>query len=225
MISKKAEQMFESVQQADSARNADARVTYDERLNAILEAATALIAREGYEKASMRNVAKASGSSLAGLYHYFDSKEKMLFLIQFRTFSSLLNNLREKLHGIDEPIEQLRAMIRAHVGYFAANMAALKVCSHELDLLTDDAYEQTRVIRREYYAVSRSVIDRVLDEHAPNSAADRHVVTMSLFGMLNWLYRWYNPKRDKSPTSLANQLADQFLGGIIGAAAHNGKDA
>lgn len=225
MISKKAEHLFESPRRTESPRNADVRVTYDERLNSILEAATVLIAREGYEKASMRSVAKASGASLAGLYHYFDSKEKMLFLIQFRAFSSLLNNLREKLHGIDDPIEQLRAMIRAHVGYFAANMAALKVCSHELDLLTDDAYEQTRVIRREYYAVTRSIIDRVLDNHAPDSTMDRHVVTMSLFGMLNWLYRWYNPKRDKSPTSLANQFANQFLRGIVGVTADDGEDA
>ena len=105
-------------------------------------------------------VAKATGVSLAGLYHYFDSKEKMLFLIQFRTFSALHQNLLEKLHGVGEPEEQLRVMIRAHLGYFAANMDALKVCSHELDTLSGSAYEQTRDIRREYYALTRSIIER-----------------------------------------------------------------
>lgn len=217
MFSTKAEQMFDSELPSPSKRTSDIRVTYDDRLNHILQAATAVIARVGYERASMRAVAKATGVSLAGLYHYVDSKEKMLFLIQFRTFSSLLNNLREKLHGVDDPVEQLRVLVRAHVAYFAANMAALKVCSHELDSLSGDAYDETKRIRRDYYELSRSIVDRVITKHAPDAALDRHVATMSLFGTLNWLYRWYNPKRDHAPTTLANQITAQFLNGILGA--------
>ncbi len=222
MISNKLEQLFGSEKRAVSAPTGDMRITYDERLNHILEAATREIARVGYEKASMRMVAKAAGVSLAGLYHYFDSKEKMLFLIQFRTFSSLLNNLREKLHGVDDPIEQLQVMVRAHVSYFAANMAALKTCSHELDSLTGTAYEEARKVRKEYYELTRLIIDRVFDAQAPDSTLDRHVATMSLFGTLNWLYRWYNPKRGRAPTSIANQIAAQFLHGLVGASAKAG---
>jgi AcrR family transcriptional regulator len=209
--------MFEELAvEGSGARTLEPRDSYDERLNRILEAATVVIARQGYRKASMRAIAKATGVSLAGLYHYFDSKEKMLFLIQFRTFSSLLNNLREKLHGVDDPVEQLRVMVRAHVAYFAANMAALKVCSHELDSLTGDAYDETRRIRREYYELTRAIVDRVLDTAASNGALDRRVVTMSLFGTLNWLYRWYNPKKDRPPNALANQISTQFLQGVLG---------
>jgi len=162
----------------------------------------------------MRTVAKATGGSLAGLYHYFDSKEKMLFLIQFRTFSALHQNLLEKLHGVEDPEEQLRVMIRAHLSYFAANMDALKVCSHELDTLGGQAYEQTRDIRKEYYALTRSIIERLLDDHAPGASLNRHVLTMSLFGTLNWLYRWYDPAGGPSVVSVANQIASQFLHGI-----------
>lgn len=113
---KVSKQSFETeVSSSPSTVTFDGRGTYDERLNQILVAATSTIARLGYEKASMREVAKAAGVSLAGLYHYFDGKEKILFLIQFRAFGSLLNDLREKLHGIDDPEMQLRAMIRAHL--------------------------------------------------------------------------------------------------------------
>ncbi|MHC4610615.1 MAG: TetR/AcrR family transcriptional regulator, partial [Planctomycetota bacterium] len=161
MISEKPEQMFDSEEPAGGPRrNSENRESYDERLNRILVAATRVIAQVGYEKASMRAVAKAAGCSLAGIYHYFRSKEKMLFLIQFRTFNSLLANLREKLHDVEDPVEQLRVMVRAHVGYFASNMAALKVCSQELDSLTGAAYEETRGIRREYYQLTRSIVDR-----------------------------------------------------------------
>lgn len=217
MISRKAEQVFDSDVAGGSARATDGRDRYDQRLNHILQAATMLIARDGYDKASMRAVAKSAGVSLAGLYHYFDGKEKMLFLIQFRTFTALLNNLREKLLGIDEPVEQLRVMVRSHVSYFAANMAALKTCSHELDSLTGAAYDETREIRRAYYDTVRAVIDRLLSGHGIANTHDRHVATMSLFGTLNWLYRWYDPKNGRSPTAIANQIAEQFLHGMLGA--------
>jgi AcrR family transcriptional regulator len=190
-------------------------LTYEDRLNHILQAATLLIAEVGYEKASMRAVAQAAGVSLAGLYHYFASKERMLFLIQYRTFNALINKLREKLHGVEDPAEQLRVMVRTHVGYFAANLAALKVCSHELDSLSGACYDETFRIRHEIYCLVRSIIDRLLEPHAPDSPLDRHVATMSLFGMLNWLYRWYDPPRSRSPNVLAQQLASQFLHGLV----------
>ncbi len=202
--------------------NTDGRGTYDERVNHILSAATGAIARLGYEKASMREVAKASGVSLAGLYHYFDSKERILFLIQFRAFGSLLNNLREKICGVDDPREQLRIMIREHLAYFAANMEALKVCSHELDSLTGSAYVETCDIRHAYYGVTRGIIDRVLDSRGSNGTIDRHVTTMALFGTLNWLYRWYHPQRGPAVGTVANQITDQFLHGLFGSAEASG---
>ena len=174
------------------------------------------MAQVGYERASMRAVAKAAGVSLAGIYHYFDSKEKILFLIQFRTFTSLVGSLREKLHGVTDPIEQLRVAVRAHVSYFAANMASLRICSHELDSLSGDAFKETEHLRREYYELTRGVVDRVFDAHVTDETRDRHVATMSLFGMLNWLYRWYTPKQGHSPATIANQITSQFLYGVLG---------
>lgn len=216
MKAQRLERAFERKPGSPGAhRSSDMRASYDARLNHILETATEVIAQVGYEKASMRAVAKAAGVSLAGLYYYFDSKEQILFLIQFRAFSSLLSNLREKLHGVDDPVRQLRVMVRAHVSYFATNMAALKVCSQELDSLTGSAYAETRRLRRDYYDLTRSIVARILDAHAPESKLDRYVATMLLFGMLNWLYRWYAPKRGRSPTTVANQITSQFLHGVL----------
>lgn len=208
--------MFEQPRgDADSLGSSAHRITYDDRLNHILEAATLLIARVGYQNASMREVAKAADVSLAGIYHYFDSKEKMLFLIQSRSFSALLNHLLEKLHGVTDPAEQLGLMVRTHVEYFAANMAALKVCSHELDSLSGEDYDHTHAIRRRYYDETRKIIDRLFETYGVNGGIDRHVATMYLFGALNWLYRWYDPKRDRPPSSIARQITTQFLNGII----------
>ena len=109
-------------------------------------------------------------------------------------------------------------MVRAHVTYFASNMAALKVCSHELDALTRPGYEETRRIRHEYYDHTRTIVDRIIEQHAADGTIDRHVATMSLYSMLNWLYRWYSPGPERTPTGLANQIVRLFLRGIVGVA-------
>lgn len=222
MFSNKSDRMFDShggaVREPPSP---DTRETYDERLTHILEAATQVIAQIGFEKASMRQVAKAAGTSLAGMYHYFDGKERMLFLIQFRTFNSLLATVRERVHGVSDPMEKFQLTVRTHVQYFVNNMAALKVCSHELDSLNDQAYDEILRIRREYYALVRAIIDRLFEAYAPGSELDRHIATMSLFGTLNWLYRWYDPKRGRSASAIAGQIAEQFLHGVLGAGAHS----
>ena len=190
------------------------------RLDAILAAATQVIARDGYHNASMREIAHHAGVSPAGLYHYFPGKERLLFLIQFRTFSGLLTEVTAAVHGEPDPIEQLRRLIHVHVAFVAHDMAALKVCSHELDSLTGEAYDEARRVRWRYYETARSIVARILEQHrSPRSAAlDVRIATMSLFGTLNWLYRWYDPGphgRDRTPAGLANQIFSQFLDGLI----------
>lgn len=197
-------------------RSTETRESHDTRLNRVLEAATGVIARVGYEKASMRAVAKAANVSLAGLYHYFENKEKMLFLIQFRAFNSLVGGLREKLHGVSDPIEQLRIMVRSHVSYFAEHMAALKVCSHELDTLTGEARGEAGRLHREYYDITRAIVDRVLATRPSAKVLNHHLATMLLFSMLNWLYHWYDPQRDSSPATVSNQIMKQYLHGLLG---------
>jgi len=220
---KKHEQSFGSGPNGPRTTDLPAtRQYFDEKQRKILRTATGLIARVGYEKASMRAMAQAAGVSLAGLYHYFDSKETMLFLIQFRTFTSLLSTLRENLHGVDAPEDQLRMLVRSHVSYFANNMDSLKVCSHELESLSGESHEEIRRIRHDYYTLTRSVVDKVIDEQGNGTTLDRYVATMSLFGMLNWLYRWYDPRRDRSPSLVANQLAAQFLHGLARGNEENG---
>jgi TetR/AcrR family transcriptional regulator, cholesterol catabolism regulator len=190
------------------------RDRFDERLETILRASTVLFAREGYHQASMREIARAAGVSLAGVYHYCDSKERLLFLIQFRAFSALLTEVKAALLGVQDPIEQLRTLIHTHVHYVAQNMPSLKVCTHELEALTGEGFQQVRLVRREYYELARGIIGRILEERQ-GSPLDVRIATMSLFGMLNWLYRWYDPNRERSPSSLATQIFNQFLPGLL----------
>ncbi len=205
-----------SAEQAIPAQSGRA-ANYEQRLDGIIKSATEIIARDGYTKASMRNVAAAADMSLAGLYHYFESKEKMLFLIQFRSFSALLRRLQERLHGIEDPKERLRVTVLAHVMHYANDKPALRVCAHEIEALTGKAHEEVQQLRHQIYDILRAIIDSILDECVNRSTLNAHVATMSLFGALNWLYQWYDPREDRSPAGLAQLISDQFLSGLLGA--------
>ena len=74
---------------------------YDRQLAKILEHATAIFYEKGYEGASIRDLSRASGMSLAGLYYYFESKEKLLYVIQRHLFLSVMDLVRERLERGD----------------------------------------------------------------------------------------------------------------------------
>src|SRR6266550_9073795 len=108
---------------------------FDRRLAKILVHATNVFDEKGYAGASMRDLSRASGTSLAGLYYYFESKEKLLYLIQKHTFSTIVRQLRERLEGVTDPERRIRIFIQNHLEYFLANQKAMKVLSHEDDAL------------------------------------------------------------------------------------------
>src|SRR5207302_5790284 len=68
---------------------------FDRRLAKLLHHAAHIFCEKGYEGASMRDLSRAAGMSLAGLYHYFESKEDLLYLIQKHTFRTIIERLQE----------------------------------------------------------------------------------------------------------------------------------
>src|SRR5436189_5991752 len=108
---------------------------FHRRLAKILEHATSIFCEKGYEGASMRDLSRATGMSLAGLYYYFESKEKLLYLIQKHTFTTIIEQLRNRLREEQDSGARVRIFILNHLEYFLANQKAMKVLSHEDDVL------------------------------------------------------------------------------------------
>src|SRR5499427_8529539 len=133
-------------------RSASVHATrFDRRLSEILTHATDVFDEKGYEGASMRDISRASRMSLSGLYYYFESKEKLLYLIQKHTFSTIVERLRERLDDVSDPEQRIRVLIFNHLEYFLANREAMKVLSHEADVLKNDYGAEVASIKREYY--------------------------------------------------------------------------
>jgi TetR/AcrR family transcriptional regulator, cholesterol catabolism regulator len=185
---------------------------FDRRLAKILTHATGVFYEKGYEGASMRDLSRSSGMSLAGLYYYFESKEKLLYLIQKHTFTTIINRLRERLNEVEAPEERIRVFILNHLEYFLANPKAMKVLSHEDEVLKNSLGAEIAAIKREYYRICIELLDDF--KRAKGLEFSSRIAVLSLFGMMNWIYTWHNPRVDVKATELARAMGDIFLRGI-----------
>ena len=185
---------------------------FDRRLGQILDHATEVFCLKGYEGASMRDLSRATGMSLAGLYYYFESKERLLFLIQKHTFTTILEKLKGRLEEVTDPEQRIRIFILNHLEYFVSNQQGLKVLSHEDESLKNGSGSEIAGIKREYYRICLGLMEdlrrgRGLDFNARTAA-------LSLFGMINWIYTWYNSRVDGNAETLAEQMGNIILTGV-----------
>jgi AcrR family transcriptional regulator len=202
---------------------------YDQKLELILRAAARIFAEKSYHSTSMRDISRTTGVSLAGLYHYCKSKEELLFLIQDHCFARLLEQLEARVEGTNDPFEKLRIFIDNHLSFFAANMSEMKVLSHEAESLAGDLHRHVSTRKRQYTRAARRVLTEV--QQAANGSGhplgrprslkpsakpvDITVSTYALFGMMNWIYNWYDPRGKLSVSQLVDNITRLFLSGFL----------
>jgi AcrR family transcriptional regulator len=186
---------------------------FERRLEDVLAHATDVFWEKGYAAASMRDLSRKSGMSLAGLYHYVGSKERLLFMIQKRTFWTILSNIKQRLVTVSDAESRIRVFIQNHLEYFLANQKAMKVLSHEDDVLRGDHAEEIAGIKREYYRTCAELLNQLKLERKLEFTSRTAVLT--LFGMMNWIYTWYKAD-DGDADKLAREMGDIFLRGIAG---------
>ena len=189
---------------------------YDEKLQLILKTSAKIFAEKGFHHTSVRDIARATKMSLSGLYYYFTTKEELLFLIQERCFVTLLQRWEQAV----DPQSNVRARIRAfaenHLNFFLHNMPEMKVMAHEDESLTGDFQDKILVLKRRYVKI---IIDLVgeLQGQDGGKAMDLRVATFALFGMMNWIYTWYQPKRDLPFPQLIEQMLRIYFFGLLNA--------
>lgn len=188
---------------------------YDEKLEFILRTAAAIFAEKSYHSTSMRDISRATRVSLAGLYHYCRSKEELLFLIQDNCFARVLERLEERLRETDDPVEQLRIFIENHLSFFAANMAEMKVLSHEAESLEPELHARVSGKKQKYTKLARGILSEAQQQQEEKPAVDLTVATYALFGMMNWIYNWYDPSGKLKVAELVEHVTRLFLHGFV----------
>ena len=185
---------------------------FDRRRESLLSVAARVFAARGYDRTTMRDLSRASQMSLAGMYYYVRGKEDLLFEIQRACFERVRDGAERKLAEAAGAEERLQAFIRHHVQFFATHMDEMKVLSHEAESLTGQRLEQVRRLKRAYVDLCEELLAR-LEEQNGGERINRHVAAYALFGMMNWIYTWYDPEGSVGALELADAICRLFLNG------------
>ena len=186
---------------------------HDEKRDAILHRAAVAFARDGYDRASMARLAVECGVSKALLYHYYASKEALLFDIIQNHLSALVEAVDEADDAMLPPEQRLEALVGALLEAYRDADAEHKVQLSALALLPEAEQEQLKALERRLVVIFSDAV-RALDPETFDGQPLLKPVTMSLFGMLNWVYMWFREGGSISRQDYAKLATQLLVGGV-----------
>ncbi|MBO1079220.1 TetR/AcrR family transcriptional regulator [Roseomonas haemaphysalidis] len=183
---------------------------YDEKRRQILKASARLFARHGFTGTSITMVAKACGASKALLYHYYASKDDVLFDILQLHLQTLLDTVERAAAAAAEPRARLHALSAALLDTYRDADAEHQIQIANLQLLPADKQDALRALERQIVAVFAAAIAAAVPDARQGVLKP---LTMSLFGMLNWSYLWFRDGRGMTREAYARFATDMLLAG------------
>ncbi|MFN3687647.1 TetR/AcrR family transcriptional regulator [Salinarimonas sp.] len=186
---------------------------YDDKRDAILRGSAAAFAERGVDRASMSQIAAECGVSKALLYHYYQNKEELVFDIirgHLEVLDEALARVEEEsaADGADAD-ERLRRLVHCVLDHYRDSDDLHKVQLTGMATLPEDKAEVIRDVERAIvrrFAATLRAVNPALSGERPYLMP----VTMSLFGMMNWVYMWFRPDGPISREEYAD-LATQLI--------------
>ena len=188
---------------------------HDEKRDAILHRAAVAFARDGYDRVSMATLAAESGVSKALLYHYHASKESLLFDVIETHLQALVDAVEAADTPTLPPEARLEALVGALLDAYRDADAEHKVQLGALQLLPEAEQARLKELERRLVAVFAEAV-RALRPEAFEAGAMLKPVTMSLFGMLNWVYMWFREDGPMSRDDYARLATRLLVKGVDG---------
>ena len=190
--------------------------TFEIKREEILDRADTCFADKSYPAASMNDIAAASGTSKARLYHYYGAKEAILF--------DLLERYTQRLLGLIGQVEATaqrrslddRAALHELVRSFLAEYETS--ATRHVALLNDTKFlgeaQRDLILNRQRDVVS--AVTRFLCRAYPLrvTASNQTAITMMLFGMINWTFTWLRPGGPMSYAVFADEVIAMLDGGL-----------
>jgi hypothetical protein len=127
----------------------------------------------------------------------------------------VLERLEQRLEGAADPVTKLGIFIENHLSFFAANMSEMKVLSHEAESLRGDLYTHVSTRKDKYTKLARQILREVQQTQESEAPIDLTVATYALFGMMNWIYNWYDPRGKLNVSDLAGNIMKLFMNGFL----------
>ena len=185
---------------------------YLERQQGILDAAAAMFAKHGFNGTTIAALADSCGVSKALLYHYYDSKEALLYdmlLVHCKLLSETASNATKES---DKPEEQLRSLVRALMELYMSSRDKHVVLLNDLHCLPENQQTEIKEEERKVLQEIKDLIVKLRPDLKPPQVTS---LTMYLMGAVNWTYTWFKPQGQVTAAEFADLATATFLSGIL----------
>jgi AcrR family transcriptional regulator len=182
---------------------------YDKRRDAIVAAAARLYAESGFQGASVSDLADRCGTSKSLIYHYFPSKDDILYEVMAAHLDGLVDAADDAMRAGGAK-DRLRALTLAFMRLYAGAQDSHKVLLNELDNLPPARRAEVVAKQRRIIAVVETLVLEIRPDANPVTLP----LTMLFFGMINWTHTWFRPSGATSAEDLAGLAVDLMLNGL-----------
>ena len=180
----------------------------------ITRAAVDLFSTQGYANTSVQQIVEAAGVTKGAMYHYFESKDDLLFSVYERMLSLQTSHL-EEIVGRGTPTAQTLHDVCVDVIETSIDfLPEGTVFFRSVHMLSEPRQKEVTRRRRQYHDVFASLIERGQEEGLYRTDIPRAVLVAHFFADVHYLSNWYSPDGAEDKTVLAEQLTDLFLVGI-----------
>jgi AcrR family transcriptional regulator len=184
-------------------------------LDDIVAAAAKVFRTKGYHAASVQDIADAVGILKGSLYHHVKSKEDLLYLIVKEPIAQIYATMTEIVDSDLPAADKLRRAILAHLEAFDRHYPHLFVYLREREEMKRRFREQFGLSPKQYERCWQQILREGVKSGEFRADLDVQVVSYGLLGMLNWLYKWYDPRGRLGVREVAEQLSALALAGLV----------
>jgi AcrR family transcriptional regulator len=189
-------------------------------LDDVVAAAAKVFRTKGYHAASVQDIADAVGILKGSLYHHVKSKEDLLYLIVKEPIARIYETMTEIVDSDVSAGEKLRRAIVAHLEAFDEHYPHLFVYLREREEMKRRFREQFKLSPKQYERCWQQILREGVKSGEFRPDLDVQVVSYGLLGMLNWLYKWYDPRGRLGVREVAEQFSTLALAGLIPSREH-----
>jgi AcrR family transcriptional regulator len=185
--------------------------TVPERLLAV---STELFAERGFEGTSVQDIVNTAGVTKGAMYHYYASKDDLLYEIYARVLRMQTERL-EKFAAGEAPVEQrVHAASAGGVATTIENLKDTTIFFRSMHQLSEEKQRAVRRERRRYHQTFRAMIEEGQRSDAFRSDVVPNLVVDYFFGAVHHMPAWYKPRGKLSAREIGRSFADLFIAGL-----------
>lgn len=173
-----------------------------------------LFAYRGYHSTSMREIARELGMNQSSLYHYFASKQDILFTLMNDAMDDVLAILEEISSTDLLPEDRLNRVLSFYTQYYAGDQERLILLINEMNSLNEEYRSILVGKQRRYVQLIKSILEE-LAAQGKIKQIDPAIATFAFFGMVHYTIKWYHKDGPVSLDQLANAFVEIFTKGVL----------